>query len=239
MKFLRFAGLLGLVWALVVACQANWEPHSVGAYQRDLGTVHQVSFGALGELVLTQGDRDQLRIASPSHRLKDIDIGIQDGVLLILQEEAPPTSAPPLQFQLTVRELDRVELLGIGTISVMDLDADVLRVDVSGPGTVDIDDLTAEQLVVNGSGAGRIEISGQVTLQQVSLSGAGQYLASGLQSQSATIDLSGMGKAMIWATRQLAINLSGAGSIEYYGTANVSRDISGHGSVDFLGQNPT
>lgn len=239
MKPQKFIALFCLVLSLVVGCQSGQGSGDIVSYSRDLEAVHQVYFGGIGELVVTQGDRDRLTVSAEDNLIHDFEIAVEDGSLVITLDDVPPEPTKPILFNLTVRELDRVELAGVGTINVPDLSASTFNVNVSGTGSLAISRLMAEQLIVNGSGAGRIEIAGQVMGQQVSLSGAGQYLASDLQSQSATIDLSGIGNAILWATNRLAINLSGAGSIQYYGTPNISRDVSGYGSIDYLGQNPT
>jgi hypothetical protein len=238
MKIQKFVALLCLVLALVVGCQPARDVGNIVQYSQNLEAIHQLYFGGSGELRVTQGDRDYLTVSGKEPVIDDLRISVDDGVLRIILEDVPSKLIRPVEMTLSVRQLDRIELAGVGKISALALNANVLNVDVSGTGTVAIDDLTAERLVVNGSGSGRIKVKGQVANQQVNLSGAGRYLASELQSQSATIDLSGIGDAILWATKRLAINLSGAGSVQYYGTSNVRREVSGYGSIDYLGQNP-
>lgn len=239
MKIPKFIALFLLVLALIVDFGSLRRTGELVAYSQDLEDVHQVSFSAMGELVVTQGDRDRLTVSAEESLLRDFDIVVDDGVLFISLKDVPPASAKSIQFNLTVQDLDRVELSGLGNINARLLNSATFNADVSGTGTLAIDHLTADHLVVNGSGAGRIQIAGQVVDQTVMLSGAGQYLASDLQSESATIDLSGIGNAVLWATNRLAIQLSGAGQIQYYGSPIVSRDISGRGVIDYLGKTPT
>jgi hypothetical protein len=70
-------------------------------------------------------------------------------------------------------------------------------------------------------GAGMLKIAGKTTDQSVIVSGAGSYEAPHLESQSATVQLTGLGKATVW--------------IEYYGDPKVTKSIQGLGSVTGLG----
>jgi len=57
-----------------------------------------------------------------------------------------------------------------------------------------MDSLTASDLVVTVSGAGNVELAGEVEAQEVNLNGLGNYVAPDLESQAATMRISGVGK---------------------------------------------
>jgi hypothetical protein len=67
------------------------------------------------------------------------------------------------------------------------------------------------------------------------MSGFGNYNAPDLQSQTASVRISGAGNAVIWVLDSLDVEISGAGNVEYFGSPEVSKDISGAGKVTSRG----
>jgi hypothetical protein len=63
----------------------------------------------------------------------------------------------------------------------------------------------------------------------------GNYNAPDLESQAATVRISGAGSVGIWVHDTLDVTISGAGNVEYYGSPDVTQDISGVGSVKSQG----
>jgi len=74
-----------------------------------------------------------------------------------------------------------------------------------------------------------------VRRQEVRLTGAGEYDAADLKGESVEVELSGVGKATVWATEALDIQLSGVGNVSYYGDPRVTQNVSGVGKVKSLG----
>ncbi len=111
------------------------------------------------------------------------------------------------------------------------LRSDNLFLDFAGACTLQIADLEATTLRLDGSGATKIEIGGKVARQKVDLSGASSYLAEGLVSAEAVVDVSGAGKAVVNASNSLSVDISGAGKVEYLGDPQLKQSISGFGKV--------
>jgi len=85
------------------------------------------------------------------------------------------------------------------------------------------------------SGVGSVDIAGKCTEQHLTLSGAGSYQGTRMETQRTTIKLSGVGNARVWANEMLDATISGAGGIEYYGEAKVNQKVSGLGVIKYLG----
>ena len=75
-------------------------------------------------------------------------------------------------------------------------------------------------------------INDPLRTNDVNISGFGSFEGEDLQSQTASINISGAGSATIWVEDELDANISGAGSINYYGSASVTKNVSGVGSVN-------
>ncbi|HZM25519.1 MAG TPA: DUF2807 domain-containing protein, partial [Anaerolineales bacterium] len=65
----------------------------------------------------------------------------------------------------------------------------------------------------------------------VRISGVGGFDAPKLESQVATVRISGAGSATVNVVDDLTARVSGAGSVKYYGSPTLHEDISGAGSV--------
>jgi hypothetical protein len=203
---------------------------------REVRGFDKVRFGAIGTLMITQGETESLTIRAESNLVRRIRSEVRDGTLHI--EMASGVSvAPtrPITYDLTLRELTAVDLAGVGSIYAGALETDHMDLAMSGAGKVALRALRAESLAVDHTGIGQCELAGQVGEQDLLLTGAGDYDAAELESDTATVRVTGLGRATVWATEALDIQLSGAGSVSYYGSPRVSQDVTGLGRVRGLG----
>ena len=200
----------------------------------------QVNFSTIGELTITQGDRESLTIEAESDVMSRIKTSVRGGTLyfemksgLLWVGSVMPTK--PIKYDLTVKELTALDLSGLGNVYAGAIYTDRLNLDLSGAGKIVIRSLAADILEVEHTGLGQCELSGQVRRQEVVLTGAGDYDAADLESEKAEVVLTGLGKATVWATETLDIEISGAGKVSYYGDPKVTQNVSGLGNVKSLG----
>ena len=220
-KVLVVTGILALVTA---ACtiSVRYEEGSgvVEEEQRAVSGFNRVTFEGIGQLVISQGDQEELFVEAEDNILPRITTRVRGQTLEIgfdadrWENIIRPTR--PIRYVLTVTDLESVFLSGLGNVDVQDLDV--------------------ERLDVTLSGAGSISVSGSVGEQDVNVSGAGAYDAGDLQSETADINLSGAGSATVWVSESLDVNVTGLGSVSYYGDPAVQQSISGLGKVQSLGE---
>jgi Putative auto-transporter adhesin, head GIN domain len=96
-----------------------------------------------------------------------------------------------------------------------------------GGSTANIDNLTADSLVLDSRSGGKYAISGQVRSQSVELEENGDYQAGNLQSRKIVINMTGGGRATIWATDSLEVTLDGGVQVMYYGTPQITQTLNG------------
>jgi hypothetical protein len=63
------------------------------------------------------------------------------------------------------------------------------------------------------------------------LSGAGKINAEDLKSAKNETEVSGNGKATVWATDELKVSVSGTGKVEYKGKPRLTQSVSDKGSL--------
>ncbi|MEZ4664556.1 MAG: head GIN domain-containing protein [Caldilineaceae bacterium] len=206
--------------------------------ERPVSDFTRVDFTGFGELTLVQGDNEALTIETDDNLLPYIKTSVSGDTLTIgfarrfwLPLVRPTQS---IRYRLTVKTLDHLDFSGAGTVTAATLHADSLTLVESGAAEINLANLTANALTVEMSGSGSLGLAGEVTRQTVELSGLGSYAAGDLASQSAQINLSGVGEATLWVREQLDADMSGAGTIRYYGSPQVNASSSGIGAVKRL-----
>jgi len=204
---------------------------------RPLSGIDAVELSGIGTLIIHQGDVESLEITAEESLLDYIKSDIKGSNLIIgIEEYINMRPTKDITYKLTVKELQRLSTSGMGQVEVYKLNSDRLYVTISGSGGILIEDLEVEKLLLETSGLGDIKISGFAKEQEVNISGMATYNAEELMNQTALINISGAGNAVVWVTEKLDASISGAGKIQYYGEPVVNTDISGAGSIDSLGE---
>jgi predicted small secreted protein len=207
---------------------------------RSVSGFNAVSFAGMGDMTIVQGSSEGLTIEAEDNVLDRIKTEVKNGTLYIgferdnWQDVIRPTRA--IRFNLNLRNLNGLDISGLGNINLAKLKGEEVTLKMSGAGSVKIEQLEASSITCNMSGAGNVELTGKVTSQSITMSGLGNYSGGDLQSQQAKIVLSGAGGANVWATETLDVRISGAGSVSYYGTPKVTKNISGVGVLNSQGK---
>ena len=207
----------------------------------DIKGVTRVVLKEYGQLFITQGDVESLKIEASEEVLRtvktyvsegelvlDIDAGWFDKTVSLLGGAFDGRS---LKYHLTVKQLDGIFVYGAGRVKMSGLKTESVFITLKGAGEMIVTGIEAGLVDVNLPGAGIISLSGKTDTLKASLKGAGSLDAPRLESREARVSLKGVGKASVWATYQLDAQVDGVGAIEYYGNPEVRQNVSGLGSV--------
>jgi len=207
---------------------------------RDLDDFTHISLSYPAKVTVTQGDEYSIKITGDDNLLPQISTDIEDGTLIVRNEvqgwknRIRPTTG--LVIELTVVDLNRIDINTASQLFVNELETDNLVLAVGGAGDISITDLTAKSLDVILSGAGSIDASGKVDSLDVTISGFGEIDASNLETKQADVTINGSGSTSVWVANELDVNINGAGNVRYYGDpVSVRESINGAGSVSPLG----
>lgn len=199
--------------------------------ERDVSGFDELHFSGMGSLIIEQGDEESLIIEADDNiidliesevRGRDLDIKFRRGFNVI------PTTK--MKFYLTVIDLDRIDLSGVGDVDCESFQTDDLEFRISGSGNVDFT-IEADSLETRISGLGDIDLEGKVDSHIVKISGSGKYEARELESTECEVDVSGLGSATVNVSEELDISISGAGNVYYIGEPSISQSISGLGRI--------
>ena len=232
---------LATITALLAGCGVTVVNGSgkVITQSRTVSNFSTFTLAGLGDVIITQGATESLTIEAEDNVMPLLKSEVKAGNLIIYMDQKDwkdvirPTK--PIKIALAAKNLSLIELTGMGTISSPSFKAAKLTVQVSGAGAVKIPKLEATDLKTVLSGFGNTELDGQVTSQEVEMTGAGQYLAGNLSSQTAKVTVTGTGNATVWARDTLSVTIGGAGNVSYYGNPKVTKSITGLGLLSPLG----
>jgi len=191
------------------------------------------------DVILRQGASEGVTVEASAQALQQIDLGVHDRTLSITLNDqrhwwdwiigGGATRSPRITIDFI--NLERIEAVGSVNFKAGTVKTNDLRLELTGASTLRIDDLQASRLRLESAGAVKAELGGSVTAQFVDLSGASSYQAAGLVSESAALQVSGAGKALVNASKSLKVEISGAGAVQYVGNPKLEQEISGVGKI--------
>lgn len=221
--------LLAALIALTSCSNTVTGSGDVIAETRDVHDFNRVSLNGIGSLRIEQGTSESLRIVGENNIISRVRTDIINNELTFSYEEAVvPTK--PLDFFLTVKDLQAINLSGLGTTTSTKLSLDRLNIISNGSGEVDLA-VEAKELMSIVSGSAKIRLSGRADKQRVDITGSGKYDAEGLTSNGCEIKINGAGSAIVDVRNKLDIEISGNGKVFYAGNPAVNQQISGTGTI--------
>ena len=128
-----------------------------------------------------------------------------------------------------------VQSFGSGDVGIDSLTAESVDVQIFGSGGAGIDALAADSVDLEIFGSGDVELSGEVTQQDIGISGSGDYRGGDLRCETAEVTINGSGDATVWVTESLDARANNSGSLNYYGDPQTSFSRSGPGGILSLG----
>jgi hypothetical protein len=202
--------------------------------ERELTGFNRISLGGVGHLKLEPGDRESVRVEARPDVLPYVGTEVKEGRLRIWLKDRVLGlgfgSTGPINFTVTFRELNGIELSGAGKVTGSGLVADHLDLAISGAGKAKLE-VTVTELKTRISGSGSLRLSGEAARQELTISGAGKYSAAELSGQEGRVAISGAGNSMLNVSDKLEVRISGCGSVRYLGAPKLVKRVSGVGKV--------
>jgi hypothetical protein len=222
-------------WTLVRPASAG----DVATVEQDVAPFRRLELNGGADVTLRQGATEHLSVQTPARGLSVV-ANVEGDTLTVDAHDTRrwwqslfggARTNRTAKITITVRNLDAVTIAGAVNVTAAALETPGLRIEASGGSTLRIDGLKTRLLHVEADGALKARLAGTATEQRISISGAGDYNAGDLASQTASVDVSGVGTVVLRVEKTLSASISGAGSVEYYGNPQVSKSISGVGKV--------
>ena len=201
---------------------------------REVSGFDQVVFAAVGELYVTQGQREHLTIEAEPAVLREITSEVRSRRLTLgFASGSSVLAREPIRFRLELQALRALELQSAGNVHVGALKTENLSLGLPGSGDIEIERLDARGLELRLSGSGSVSIKrGQVDSQRIEIGGAGSVMTTGLASRDAEVSIDGSGEVRLSATARLVARIAGSGSVRFSGNPRLIESITGAGTVE-------
>jgi Putative auto-transporter adhesin, head GIN domain len=179
---------------------------------REVTTFSSISFKSVGKLKIQQTGKESLSIIAEDNILPVLESRVSDQTLYISNaSKSSINPTQPIEFVVEVKSLERLDINGVGSIQVKDIQG--------------------KRLSVSLDGVGGIAIAGNVDVLELNLDGVGSFNGEELRAKQATVQNKGVGSAVVNVSEELNATVLGLGSIEYIGSPQVKESVKGMGSV--------
>jgi hypothetical protein len=199
---------------------------------REVSGFTEVALTGIGNLTIRHTGSESLTIEAEDNIIPELTTEVENGRLTLGVEpntDLRPTE--PINYELTVKDLNALQTLGAGEIDASSINTDNLEIASSGSGEISVANVEANNLKVTSAGSGEVKTAGRVDSQAVDISGSGRYQAEDLESQEAKVDVEGAGEATVNVTDKLDVSITGSGSVEYVGDPTISQEVRGSGEL--------
>ncbi|MEN8250638.1 MAG: head GIN domain-containing protein [Bacteroidota bacterium] len=193
---------------------------------------NRIEISGAFNIILTPSNDQIVKLEVDDNLVKFIDIEVR-GNKLYVETDRRLDSRGGINVKIPVKDLKGLSSSGASNIRTTDvIISNSLKFDLSGAGKMELE-LDAENVKIDLSGAGLVYLEGAAKLLDVDMSGAGSLEADALEAEDCTIDISGVGNAVVNVTGTLEAQVSGLGNVEYVGNPkSVKGDVSGIGEVN-------
>jgi len=262
-KRIYIPAMLLLVAMLVSGCgfQVISGSGKLASETRNLSGFTSVTLAGIGNVYLTQGPAESVRIEAEDNLVPYFDTSIQGTTLKIgIKDQYMGVSLQPtrpVKFYVTLPKIEAVTLAGSGNIFAGKLQAGAFRISLLGSGDISTDNLAATDLDIHLGGSGNISL-GTVSASQVTayIAGSGDIQLGILTADKISSQTAGSGDITIGgkvneqsteilgsgdylagslksATATVRVTGSGDSQVSATGTLNVT--ILGSGDVAYSG----
>jgi len=207
-------------WSADVVRQAR----SVSGFDRVV--VHGVI-----DLVMTQGDREQLFVTAEPRLLPNIVTRVEHHTLII-ETTGNLRTDKKLKVELTVRDLSHLEASDSVEVRIERLRSPALQLDVTGSADIRAVRLTLESLNLRVSGSASADLAGSTGNQKVQVGGSADYRAGELDCAVARIVASGSASATLKVRESLEADVSGSAEVTYIGNPKIRKKVGDAASLE-------
>ena len=203
--------------------------------RREVSDFDEIALEGSGIILLEQADQDGLVIETEEDLLPKIKSEVKDGRLHLgfksWLDHLTNFGHAPITYHIRMRQVHGVLISGSGKLQAGWIETDRLRLKVSGAGNILISDLHTADLETSFSGSGEAKLSGAAQIQEVHISGSGDFKGEELECQEARVRISGSGSVRLRASQRLDVRISGSGEVRFAGQPSITHQIHGSGSI--------
>lgn len=182
------------------------------------------------EVILKQGDTQEVRVEGKQNIIDELERDIRNGVWDIETRDCV-RDIGNMKIFITIPEIRELAIAGSGEIFgenvfiVQDVE-----LEISGSGDMDLA-MEGDDYEVMIAGSGNIKLEGLGDELDIKITGSGDVSAFDLDVFRARVEITGSGNAEVFVQDELDVKISGSGDVRYKGEPSLDVTISGSGRV--------
>jgi len=235
MKKYVYLFAIALTSMLMFACTASNTclegAGNIETLSRDLASFESVSFLTAGNVFISQGDVQSIKIEANKDIINQIETSVENRTLVINSNEQ--ICPEKLNIYITMKDINSFKLFGSGNFyNFTPLTSDEINLKVSGSGNINFTDLSAHKVGMLIMGSGNISANGNANTTVLEISGSGNINALELKSEFCDVLVNGSGDTKALVAKDLKVKINGSGNVNYLGSPEkIKTDINGSGKV--------
>ncbi|HSQ44459.1 MAG TPA: head GIN domain-containing protein [Ginsengibacter sp.] len=200
--------------------------------KRNTGNFRAVKTSGSIDVEINSGNAYEVSVEDDDNLLPYVVTEVNNGTLNIHYENNTSINNDHAKVYVTVPSLDKLVASGSADITIRDVlkNTQKFELNVSGSGNIK-GAVDAPAVSIGVSGSGNVDLKGRTKDFECSVSGSGDVDCGGLQSENATVKVTGSGNAHVFASVNLSASISGSGDVYYGGSPKTEIHSSGSGSV--------
>jgi len=216
--------ITGMTFSTFVACAQKLSGNgNVVTKERNITPFTQLEIKGVFNVFLNQGEKETVKVETDEN-LQDIVEAVNEGSTLTVQLKKGESykKSTKMNVYVTLKDLTKLDINGVGNVESTLLTLADLRLDVSGVGNSSLE-LKCKSLDADITGVGNIKLKGSSDEAKLNVSGTGNLKAFDFHVKKLTADVSGVGSTDLCAEEEISISSSGIGSVSYTGAAVVKK----------------
>jgi len=205
--------------------------------ERPVRDISGVELATFGDLTIELGQEEQLLIEAEDNLIPYFETEMRGGILVISQRpNVRLVSNRPVNFYLTVRRLETIELSASGDVAAPSLEAEDFSTTLTGSGDMRMGDLEAEAVKVRLTGSGDLRMGNlDADRLEVRIGGSGDMATDDVFANAIVVDMTGSGNLDVAGghVEEQEITITGSGNYHARDMQSTEADVqlSGSGSA--------
>ncbi len=174
---------------------------------------------------IAQGDEYRVVLSGQEHKMQEIDVSEQNGVLNIGYNKDDIDlykGYRKLKLRIIMPNLTNLNIKGASVGNIAGFEEERMNIRLSAASEITIDS-DISYINVNLSSASTLDLIGTGNTVEANLSSAAQLKAYKFNAQHVSVKVSSAAKAKVYATETLSISASSLGDVKYRGGATVTK----------------
>lgn len=189
---------------------------------RELASFDQIDMQGVFNVVLSQGDKQSVKVETDENILPMIITTVENNVLTVkMKDSTTINKMKKITVSITVANLSKITSEGVGSLKSSGvLKLKDLELVSKGVGASELN-LSLDKLTVHSEIVGALILSGTAKEVIINHEGLGLIQAFDLKAEKLSLHSDGIGAAEVYASKELNIKSSGLGGVQYKGNPQI------------------